>query len=175
MIVQPYTFLSGLPALLGLAGFVLYQVLWANKAGDEVSRRIIDKIRIGATGDRLDQRLTPRQVARLVEQQQKLRHSVGEHDFHLLKQALTQQFVLTVITYVLTLGFCGWSVYLFVQQRSATSAARSDSASQVSGGTVNQSSSGNNSPNTVSQGSGPTTVTTQEQTPSQASPKGKTK
>jgi hypothetical protein len=43
--VQPYALLSALPALLALAGFVLYQVLGANKAGDEISRRILDKLR----------------------------------------------------------------------------------------------------------------------------------
>jgi len=113
--VQPYTFLSALPALLGLAGFVVYQVLSANRSGDEISRRIIEKFRTAAVEAAPDQRLTPKQVENLLEQQQRLREFVGEHDFLLLKQAMRQQFTLTVLVYVLTLGFCAWSVYLFVQ------------------------------------------------------------
>jgi hypothetical protein len=88
--VPLYTFLSALPALLGLAGFVVYQVLGAHKSGDEISRRIVEKLRSGVTRDVMpDQRLTPRQVERLLEKQQSFRKLVGEQDFHLLKQALT--------------------------------------------------------------------------------------
>jgi hypothetical protein len=159
--VQPYTFLSALPALLGLAGFVLYQVLGANKSGGEISGRIIEKLRNGVTGEvPPDQRLTPKQVERLIEQQQRLRVLVGEQDFHLLKQALTQQFVITILVYVLALGFCSWSVYLFAH--SPTLPQKSDSApgDQIQ----SQSSTGRNSPNVISSGSGPTTVTIQDRT-----------
>jgi hypothetical protein len=159
--VEPYTFLSALPALLGLAGFVLYQVLGANKSGDEISRRIIEKLRSGVTGEITpDQRLTPKQVERLLEQQQRLRKIVGEQDFHLLKQALTQQFIITVLVYVLTLVFCSLSVYLFAQSPAAQKKAGAASEQQIH---QNQSSTGRNSPNVSSSGSGPTTVTIQDQ------------
>ena len=63
--------------------------------------------------------------------------------FVLLKQALSQQFILTIFVYVLTIGFCGWSVYLFVQPpRTATT-------------TNTQSSKGDRSPNFISNGKGP--------------------
>jgi hypothetical protein len=160
--MEPYTFLSALPALLGLAGFVLYQVLGANKSGDEISGRIIEKLRSGMTGEvPPDQRLTPKQVERLLEQQQRLRKLVGEQDFHLLKQALTQQFIITVLVYVLALGFCSWSVYLFVQSPTLQKKANDASGQQIH---QNQSSTGKNSPNVNSSGSGPTTVTVQDQT-----------
>ena len=144
---QAYSFLSALPALLGIAGFVLYQVVGSNKAGDEISRRIVDKLRRSVSGDAVpDKRLTPRQVAGLLEQQHRLKEVVGMHDFLLLQQALKQQFILTIIVYVLTLGFCGWSAYLFVQPPGAIAIPNT------------QSSSGINSPNINSSGSGPVTV-----------------
>jgi hypothetical protein len=150
--VPLYTFLSALPALLALAGFVLYQILGANKSGDEVSRRIVEKLRTGAPNEfRPDHRLNATQIARLLEGRQRLIEIVGEHDFHLLKQALTQQFVITILVYLLGLGFCGWSVYMFVQQP-----ARPLS---ISPQTV-QTSSGDQSPNVTSSGSGSVTVQT---------------
>jgi hypothetical protein len=160
--VQLFTFLSALPALLGLAGFVLYQVLGANKSGDEISRRIIEKLRSGVTGEAPpDQRLTPKQVERLLEKQQRLRKLVGEQDFHLLKQALTQQFIITVLVYVLALGFCSWSLYLFVQPSALQKKANAPSGEKTN---QSQSSTGKNSPNVNSSGSGPVTVTIQDQT-----------
>jgi hypothetical protein len=148
--VPPYIFLSALPALLGLAGFVLYQVLGANRGGDEISRRIIEKIRNGEKGEvSPDQRLTPKQVERLLEQRHRLRELVGEHDFRLLKQALTQQFTLTIFVYVLALGFCGWSVYLFVQSPPVLQEANGATAPNV------PSSSGKNGPNVNSSGIAP--------------------
>ena len=146
-----YTFLSALPALLGLAGFVLYQLLGANRAGDEITRRIIDKLRSAteANGAPLDQRLTPKQLGRLLEQQQRLRKLVGQHDFVLLKQALSQQFVQTILVYVLTLGFCGWSVYLYAQPPTLIQKPSI------------QKSSGDVSPNVIS--NGPTTITIEGQ------------
>ena len=165
--MQPYTFLSALPALLGLAGFVLYQVLGANKSGDEISRRIVEKLRSGLVGEvSPDQRLTPKQVGRLLEQQQRLKKLVGEQDFHLLKQALTQQFIITILVYLLVLGFCSWSVYLFVQSPTP------QKKHEASGEQVHQSSTGKNSPNVSSSGSGPVTVTIQDQaTPTPSTPK----
>lgn len=157
--MEPYSFLSALPALLGLAGFVLYQLLGANRAGDEISRRILDKLRKSVPEAAVDRRLTPKQVVRLLQQQTRARELVGEHDFRLLKQALTQQFVINILVYVLTVGFCAWSVHLFVQQRSA-------------GHSDVQKSSGDESPNVISNGPGPVNVTIQDQTQSPQSPRG---
>ena len=168
--MQLYNFLSALPAVLALAGVVLYELLGANKAGDDISRRIVDKLR-SAAPDEIppDRRLTPRQVDQLLRQQQRLRARVGEHDFCLLTQALKQQFILSICVYVLSLGFCAWSVYLFVQAptapRKAASPLGMNAASSV------QVSSGDKSPNVNSSGSGPVTVTIQDQAqPIPASP-----
>jgi hypothetical protein len=155
--VQPYTFLAALPALLGLAGFVLYQALGANKSGDEISRRIIEKLRSGQAGELpLDKRLTPKQIADFLEHSQRLRKLIDDQDFRLLQQALKQQFIITIFVYVLTLAFCSWSVYLF---------AHSSPGAFTAGHTQqSQSSTGKNSPNIISSGSGPVTVSIKDQT-----------
>jgi hypothetical protein len=160
-----YSFLSALPALLALAGFVLYQVLGANKSGDQVSRRIVTKLRV-AVPDEIpaDSRLSAKQVEQLLNHQHRLKEVVGEQDFLLLRQALTQQFVITVLVYVLTLGFCAWSVYLFVKQP--------PEAKPVPAPTV-QTSSGNGSPNVVSSGQGDVHVESSK-TPASSSKSSKT-
>jgi hypothetical protein len=174
--VQPFAFLSALPALLGLAGFVLYQVLGANKSGDEISRRIIEKLRT-SLGDEVppDRRLTPKQVERILEHRQRFRKLVGEHDFHLLKQALTQQFIITILVYVLALGFCAWSVHLFVQSTALPQKAKDATGEQIHN---SQNSTGKNAPNVISSGSAPVTVTIQDQAapkPGTAKPENKKK
>jgi hypothetical protein len=146
IVVEVYSFLRALPALLALAGFVLYHVLAVNKSGDEISRRIVDKLRTAAPSEFTpDQRLAAKQVERILEHRQQLKELVGEQDFRLLKQALTQQFVITIVVYVLTLGFCAWSVYLFVQPPF--------SSPSVTSPTV-QNSFGDRSPNVISSGAG---------------------
>lgn len=157
--MQPYTFFSALPALLGLAAFVLYRVLGAHRAGDQISTRIVEKLRAGEPREfSADRRLTPKQVERLLEPQQRYRKMVGEHDFQLLKQALTQQFIVTILVYVLALGFCSWSVYLFAQ---------SPALPKKAADSLYQSSTGKNSPNIISNGSAPVTVSIQDRTAAQ--------
>jgi hypothetical protein len=61
--LSPYSFLAALPAILGFAGFVLYQFLGTNRSGDEITRRIVDKLRKNAPSKvERDQRLTGKDV-----------------------------------------------------------------------------------------------------------------
>jgi hypothetical protein len=46
--MTPYSFLAALPTLLALAGFVVYQLVGTNRSGDEITRRIVDKLRKNA-------------------------------------------------------------------------------------------------------------------------------
>lgn len=152
--MDPTKFLAGLPALLGLAGFVVYQLLGANKAGDEITSRILDKLRRQAPDSvPLDKRLTPKQMVRLLETHQRLRAMVDDREFFLLEQALKQQFILNISVYFLTVGFCGWSMYLFTR------------SPEPAPTTTNQTSKGVNSPNVVSNGSGAVTVNIEGQPP----------
>src|SRR5260370_40778359 len=115
--MTPHSFLAALPALLALAGFVLYQLLGANRSGDEVTRRIITKLRKTAPAriDK-DQRLTSQQVERILLADHELQKVVGDQDFQLLKQALHQQFVTSLTVYSLAVLFCSLSIFLFVRQ-----------------------------------------------------------
>lgn len=114
--MQPYSFLSALPAVLALAGFVCYQMLAANRSGDEITRRIVDKLRREAPTETPDQRLNAKQVEHLLSTQQRLREVAGTQDYLLLQQALKQQFYISLAVYLATIGFVAWSVYLFVHQ-----------------------------------------------------------
>jgi hypothetical protein len=114
--VSTYSFLSALPALLALSGFVLYQIVGANRSGDAVTQRILEKLRRGAPQQTIDRRLSAKQVEQLLASHQELARVVGEQDFQLLKQALTQQFWISVLVYSITVAFCVWSAFLFVRQ-----------------------------------------------------------
>jgi hypothetical protein len=118
--LSPYSFLAALPAILGFAGFVLYQFLGTNRSGDEITRRIVDKLRKNAPSKvERDQRLTGSQLERLLAGDQGLQRLIGEQDFALLRQALRQQFILSLTVYSLAILFCALSVVLFVRQAQA--------------------------------------------------------
>jgi hypothetical protein len=64
--LSPYSFLAALPAVLGFAGFVLYQFLGTNRSGDEITRHIVDKLRKNAPSKvERDHRLSESQLERL--------------------------------------------------------------------------------------------------------------
>jgi hypothetical protein len=118
--LSPYSFLAALPAILGFAGFVLYQSLGTNRSGDEITRRIVDKLRKNAPSKvERDQRLTGSQLERLLARDQGLQRLIGEQDFALLRQALHQQFILSLTVYSIAILFCALSVVLFVRQAQA--------------------------------------------------------
>ena len=118
--MTPYSFLAALPAVLGFAGFVLYQFLGTTRSGDEITRRIVDKLRRNApTKIEPDKRLTGSQLERLLGGDQDLQRLIGNQDFELLRQALRQQFIMSLTVYSLAVLFCVLSVVLFVRQAQA--------------------------------------------------------
>jgi hypothetical protein len=118
--LTPYSFLAALPALLGFAGFVLYQLLGTNRSGDEITHRIVDKLRQNAPSKvEPDSRLTGSQLERLLAGDQGLQRLIGKQDFELLRQALRQQFIISLTVYSLATLFCALSVVLFVRQAQA--------------------------------------------------------
>lgn len=95
-------FLSGLPALLGLTGFVVYFFLLRNRGGDRVTLDIVAKLRRDAP-DRIPagaEKLDAATLTKLIEDDAKLRASVSGQDFELLREALRQQFVTSNLVYV---------------------------------------------------------------------------
>jgi hypothetical protein len=131
--MTPYSFLAALPALLALAGFVVYQLVGTNRSGDEITRRIVDKLRKNApTKLTEDKRFSGSQLERLLLADQELHKVVGEQDFLLLKQALHQQFIISLTVYSLAVLFCALSAFLFVRQVQAKKEFRIDHISFAS-------------------------------------------
>ncbi len=98
-------FLSALPALLGLTGFVVYFFLARNQAGDRITLDIVGKLRREAPGSlpKGSDKLDAANLAKLIESDATLRAKVSEQDFQLLRDALRQQFVTSLTVY----GACG--------------------------------------------------------------------
>ncbi len=114
--MEPYHFLAALPAVLALSGFIAYQLLRRSSSGDEVTRRIVEKLRRDAPNAiPPDQRLSADQVERVLTGDQNLRQLIGEQDFLLLKQTLQQQFIVSLAVYVLAATLCALSIVLFLR------------------------------------------------------------
>src|SRR5229473_4497490 len=133
-------FLSSLPALLGITGFVVYYFISRNRGGDRITLDIIAKLRREAP-ERLPPQATTLDsatLAKLVESDTILRSKVGEQDFQLLRDALRQQFITSVIVYGLCafIFLAGIGLYVYVSIRphpvsiSSISAESTNPASQ---------------------------------------------
>lgn len=96
------TFLSSLPALLGVLGFVIYYLLRQNGTADEVSLKIIEKLR-AQSPDRFTEHsiLNAKQLHSLLADDNSLRSRISEQDFSLLQQVLKQQFITSLVVYVI--------------------------------------------------------------------------
>jgi hypothetical protein len=142
--VSAMKFLSSLPALLGLTGFVVYYFLVRNRGGDKITVDIVAKLR-QATPERLPahpETLDPAALASLIEGDAQLRSEVSEQEFQLLRDALRQQFITSVIVY----GLCvlvflaGIGLYVYVSTRptpvSVTSIAMESTDPAASGLTI---------------------------------------
>lgn len=111
-----YAFLSALPAILGVLGFVVFLILRSFGRGDPATLRIIEKLRVEHPDRFRDSNLTSRQVHNLLLEDQKLQKEVGQQDFALLKQALRQQHVQSITVYALCAGLFAVGVILFIYQ-----------------------------------------------------------
>jgi hypothetical protein len=114
-------FLSSLPALLGITGFVVYYFISRNRGGDRITLDIVAKLR-----REVPERFPPEAtkldsatLAKLVESDTILRSKVGEQDFQLLRDALRQQFITSVIVYGLCafIFLAGTGLYVYVSIR----------------------------------------------------------
>ena len=114
-------FLSSLPALLGLTGFVVYYFLARHRGGDRITADIVARLRQNIP-DRLPEH--PETLGRaalmaLLEGDTQLRASVSEQDFQLLRDALRQQFITSVLVYGLSVlvFLAGVGLYVYVSTR----------------------------------------------------------
>jgi len=133
-------FLSSLPAVLGLTGFVVYYFLLRNRGGDRITLDIVAKLRQAAP-DRVPaqpERLDPAALAKLIEGDNTLRSKISDQDFQLLRDALRQQFIVAIVVYVLCglVFLAGVGLYVYVANRptplsiSAISAESTDTAAE---------------------------------------------
>lgn len=79
-------FLAGLPAVLGIVGFIVYQILQHFGKPNAIVSAIVQKLRLAAPERAPDQRLTASGVDRLLRRDDGLRRLVSEQDFALLKK-----------------------------------------------------------------------------------------
>jgi hypothetical protein len=113
-------FLSALPAILGILGFVVYQFLKSNSQGDQITKKIVEKIRSQAPEIALNiQGLSPAQLDKKLELDHEINRLVGKQDYQLLKQALRQQFLTTLTVFIIcgTLFIVGLSLFAYTSTR----------------------------------------------------------
>src|SRR5882724_944984 len=94
-------FLSGLPALLGFTGIVIFYFFQRNRRGDQITLNIVSKLRAQAA-DRLPanaEKLDATTLAKLIESDTNLRSRIDDQDFQLLLDALKQQFITSLAVY----------------------------------------------------------------------------
>lgn len=114
-------FLSTLPALLGLTGFVIYYFVIKNQGGDRVTLDIITKLRQSAP-----QHLPPNAekidvatLVKLIENDTTLRGKINDQDFKLLNSALSHQFITSIVVYIICaiLFIVGAALYVYISIR----------------------------------------------------------
>jgi len=113
--VDTATVLTSLPAILAFAGFVVYEILRRQGAGDPLVTRVVDKLRAVDPSVVPHGRLSPTRVERILREHNELRQELSRQDFELLKQVLRHQFVLSALVYVLVAALCVWSLILYLR------------------------------------------------------------
>src|ERR1051325_9215508 len=95
------SFLSALPAILALTGFIVYQLIASKGSADPVVLRIVQKLRHSAPTKLPQKKLNANQLENLLQQDNALKQLVSEQDFQLLRQVLRQQFIISIVVYSL--------------------------------------------------------------------------
>ena len=79
-------FLAGLPAVLGVGGYVAFQITRLRENASPILKAIVDIIKSkGQSLPELDGRLTAKQVFALLQKSPELRKTLGEKDYSLLE------------------------------------------------------------------------------------------
>jgi hypothetical protein len=110
------SFLSGLPALLGIAGFFAYLWVGQSRIGGEILKEIVRKLR---TNPNLDLKaygeLSPARLGRIVDSDTRVRDAVNDQDQKLLRLLIIFQHSLTVIVLLVSAALVGLSGWLFMR------------------------------------------------------------
>ena len=84
-----YELLASLPAILGVLGFVVFQLIQNHGKGDPATLKIVEKLRLEIP-ERFENNsaLNSKQLHELLLKDNALRGKISEQDFSLLQQAL---------------------------------------------------------------------------------------
>jgi hypothetical protein len=110
------TFLKGLPAILGAAGFFAY--LWVGQAriGGDLLKTIVEKLRAAPNLPVDDySSLTPARIGRLVESDARVREAVNDQDLRLLRLLIVLQHGLTVVVLLVCAALVGLGIWLITR------------------------------------------------------------
>jgi hypothetical protein len=112
-------FLASLPAILGFTGFAVFWFLRFNYKGDATTRQVLAKVRRSApdVAKRLE-RLRGQQLSNALEHDAELRQVLDAGDQDILRQALRQQFILSLVVLVLSAGLVAFALIMFLRQQS---------------------------------------------------------
>jgi hypothetical protein len=123
------SFLAGLPALLGVAGFFAYLWVGQAKIGGDILKDIVGKLR---TNPNLDLKaygnLSPAKLGRIVASDTSVRDAVNDQDQKLLRLLIIFQHSLTVIVLLVSASLVALSVWLFTRPEPLSVLAKPPSA-----------------------------------------------
>jgi hypothetical protein len=112
-------FLSSLPAILGLTGFIVFWLLRHNTRGDVTTRHILDKVRRESPEvARHFEGLKGKQLEKVILNDQALKHVLSRKEGDLLRQALKNQFILSLVVYLLCAALFCFGIVMFLRQLS---------------------------------------------------------
>lgn len=115
-----FQFLSLLPAILALVGFIA-QLLLRRTQDHKLVQEVLSKIRAqGPIDIEAYSQMTPSRLKAILETDSSLRRSLGKQDFELLKQTLRQHFVTQIIVYILLLVVFVFGVGTYVYEKRQT-------------------------------------------------------
>ena len=116
-----YDFLASLPALLGIAGFCIYQLMSSHRGDRSITLKILEKIRIN-NPEKFEKysELNSRQLLSVLSKDNNLRKEINVQDFELARQTLKQRFITSIAVYTTCAILFVSSAIIFVYQETRT-------------------------------------------------------
>jgi hypothetical protein len=111
-----YSFLKGLPAVLGIAGFFAYLWKGQSQVGGQIFAEIVRKLR-NDPNVHVEQYkdLTPAKIGNLIKVDESVRSAVNEGDRKLLRLLILLQHILTALVFLVCAALIAWSIWLLTR------------------------------------------------------------
>lgn len=159
MSVTNLDFLAGMPAVLGLGGYVTYHLSRLHSQASPILKTIVDIIKQrGASLPELDNRLTAKHVFTLLENNPELRRTLDKKDYALLESVMKRDersHIFAIIGLVIAL-LMSFGAYAYIQtlkpkivSASISSALDNSKANTIDDLIINWTHSGENEPFTL--------------------------